>query len=105
MWKHQQIVDRPVRIADRLGKGSRRLHREAAAEQRRIKRNVAAGQGARRGVAERPAEAKSSKKLPALVLVMAIIPHKMEAVRRCFYSAFFGCHEAREIAAKSINGI
>ena len=56
--EHQQIVDRRARIADRLGEGVGRLHREARAEQPVVERDVARRDGARRRVADGLAEAE-----------------------------------------------
>ena len=56
--KHQEIVDRRARIADRLGELVRRLHRKARPEQAVIERDIAGGHGARRGVTDHLADAE-----------------------------------------------
>ena len=54
----EQVVDRRLRIADRAGEGLGALHGEARPVERRIKRDVAGRERARRRVAERLAEAE-----------------------------------------------
>ena len=61
--KHQQIVDRRARIADRLREFVRRLHREARAEQAGVERDIAHCHRARRRVTDHFADAKIFKKL------------------------------------------
>ncbi len=68
--KHEEIVDRGARIADRLGEFVRRLHRETAAEQPGIERDIADGDGARRGVTDHLADAEIFK-----IIAGTCLPH------------------------------
>ncbi len=66
--KHQEVVERRARIAQALRERVRRLHGEARPEQPVIQRDIAGGDGSRRGVADLLAEAEVLEEIAGIGL-------------------------------------